>query len=461
MVDLPYNDRRVRYVVTNPLGQAEFDIDFPLDNVDYIQVYKDGDGVLSTDFTVDLEDLKVTLDTNAPQGAVVTLEGLQLPERDTTYPLRGGLKSPLLNAEFRKIFTMMQEMRRDITRTINLNKAEGDDVSASLPLKVPGRAVVWGEDGLENSESDIASLDSVVSQVTTIRNEVSDLRDEAAASESGAGDAATASGAARDEAVAARDAAQASVGGVKATAADTTPGSLEAKLLVAGSPLSLSTQNPGANETRTITLAVADLSQTIAGAANKAVLAEHLPGAVAALAPAGGIPNSGYRTGYYYGGLSEIDNLAAVTSGRLMVAPFFVSEEATFDRLGFVVTGSAAGNTRFGIYDFVDGLPTNLILDSGTIAVSGTGSIVATISQLLPAGVYGVASLFSATPQVVTGKMDGGLAEHVWGAAANGGSGPSYAYYSTYAFAALPSVFPALTAAASANSVPRMVMRKS
>jgi hypothetical protein len=60
--------------------------------------------------------------------------------------------------------------------------------------------------------------------------------------------------------------AAASVGGVKVSANDTTPDALEAKLLV-GDGLALSTQNDGANETRTI-------SQDIAGATSGTVASD-------------------------------------------------------------------------------------------------------------------------------------------------------------------------------------------
>jgi hypothetical protein len=84
----------------------------------------------------------------------------------------------------------------------------------------------------------------------------------AAASASAAATSETNAGTSETNAAASAAAAAASIGGVKVSSNDTTPSDLEAKLLVAGG-LSLSTQNDGANETRTITLPAVAASKLI------------------------------------------------------------------------------------------------------------------------------------------------------------------------------------------------------
>ncbi len=88
--------------------------------------------------------------------------------------------------------------------------------------------------------------------------------------------AASVAAAAAVTAQAAASLAVASVGAVKVSANDATPGDIEAKLLVAstGSLLSLSTQNDGGNETRTVTLA----ATVISSAATASLTAGYIAG---------------------------------------------------------------------------------------------------------------------------------------------------------------------------------------
>jgi hypothetical protein len=83
----------------------------------------------------------------------------------------------------------------------------------------------------------------------------------AAASETAAAASETAAGVSETNAAASAVAAAASIGGVKVSTNDTTPGDLEAKILVSAS-LALTTQNDGANETRTIDVADGGIGAT-------------------------------------------------------------------------------------------------------------------------------------------------------------------------------------------------------
>lgn len=98
----------------------------------------------------------------------------------------------------------------------------------------------------------------------------------AASSASDAADSATAAAASATE-------AEANQGSVKVSANDTTPGDLETKLLASGL-VGLSTQNDGANETRTVDVPVATQAEAEAGADNtKAMTPLRVAEAIAAL----------------------------------------------------------------------------------------------------------------------------------------------------------------------------------
>lgn len=131
---VPDNDRYVRYLVTDPGGQSVFDIDFPLDDVDYIEVYEDGSLVAADDYTVSLTALTVTLDTLAAQDSVVTLQGRRAIALENAFPLRGDLDSRKLNNEVTNMLYILQELRRDTDRQVILNPTEPAATSNELPL---------------------------------------------------------------------------------------------------------------------------------------------------------------------------------------------------------------------------------------------------------------------------------------------------------------------------------------
>ena len=96
--------------------------------------------------------------------------------------------------------------------------------------------------------TDPAGVQDAATYLATVEGYKSAAETAKAAAETAEANAETAESAAE----AAQAAAEAAVGAVKVSPDDTTAGNLEAKLLV-GAGLTLSTQNPGGNETRTIT----------------------------------------------------------------------------------------------------------------------------------------------------------------------------------------------------------------
>lgn len=98
-------------------------------------------------------------------------------------------------------------------------------------------------------------------------------------------------------------------------------------------------------------------------------------------------------TGRYY----RLPNAAVTTSGASLVnntvrlAPKFIPNRTTFDRLGVGVTtaGEAGSVFRFGCYaDDGTGRPGALVLDAGTIGTDTTGEKIATVDLTLDPGWY-------------------------------------------------------------------------
>lgn len=131
--EVAFNDRRVRYVVTNPAGQSVFQYDFPLEQTatdDGIAVYVDD--VETAAFTLNTDSSEVTLATPAAQNAVVVLEGDTPLVREIGYSLRGGLPSARLNEEFNQLMYILQELLRDRLRALVLAPSAASGVSTSV-----------------------------------------------------------------------------------------------------------------------------------------------------------------------------------------------------------------------------------------------------------------------------------------------------------------------------------------
>lgn len=198
------------------------------------------------------------------------------------------------------------------------------------------------------------------------------------------------------------------------------------------------------------TAGIASQAEAEAGTAtDKLMTPERVSQAIDALA-GGVIPNTGYATNrYYFGGVHSMsNNNATVTANRLYGLPFIVGESETFTRIGVEVTTLSAGNGRLGIYNMVDGVPTDLVLDAGEIDTGSTGNKEVTISLALTAGIYCVACVFDATPNVRRHQNGSNqIARHILGAAtpATVASNQEIAFYAAHTYGALPDPFGSIT----------------
>ena len=145
--------------------------------------------------------------------------------------------------------------------------------------------------------------------------------------------------------------------------------------------------------------------------------------------------NNGYVTNNYnFGGFGILSGNALASVDTLYCIPFSVGAETTFTRIAVEVTSTGTATlARLGIYNLVDGKPTSIVLDAGTISVAGTGEKEITISQSLDAGIYMLAivangsfnwSLFAPQDQLVahalgkentTSSVDGLLGAFTFG----------------------------------------------
>lgn len=138
------------------------------------------------------------------------------------------------------------------------------------------------------------------------------------------------------------------------------------------------------------------LARLAVGANGRALIADSAQTAGVKWAPRIG---AGHRikTGRYYTSPAA-NGTGAYANGELLAIPFFLIEDATFDRIGLGVTsaGQAGSTIGIGIYaDDGDGFPGARVLDAGTVPGDGaTGIKQITISHALEADLYWLAAVF-------------------------------------------------------------------
>lgn len=104
---------------------------------------------------------------------------------------------------------------------------------------------------------------------------------------------------------------------------------------------------------------------------------------------------------FYDSGLAASYTTVALSANVLYAVPFLVPKTVTYSALVFEVTTQSAGNNaRLGIYSDTNGAPDALVLDGGTVSLTGTGAKTVVISQSLTAGAYWLAYVSNGTPSV-------------------------------------------------------------
>ncbi|MBA3356232.1 MAG: hypothetical protein H0U18_09940 [Pyrinomonadaceae bacterium] len=113
------------------------------------------------------------------------------------------------------------------------------------------------------------------------------------------------------------------------------------------------------------------------------------------------------RTSFYYGPFASTAATTSILSRSFFyAAPFFVSQDVTIDRIACKTSAGGAGATlRMGIYTDVNGVPTDLVLDSGSVDNTTPAIKEVTVSQALSAGIYWIGA-------VTQGSVDSTLYVH-------------------------------------------------
>lgn len=210
-------DRYIRYVASS--GQTIFDIDFPLAEASDVSVYEDGTLLDTSAYDVDLTALTVTLHSGATTGQIIWIEGDRQIQRTNEYPPRGGLATSRLNEDFDGVTESLQEARRDLDRALTLGHINSPAISNVLPPLDQGKALVWGANGIENSDGNFddilstanAAAASAAADAVAVAGDVTAANSAAsAAAASQAGAASSASAAATSAGAASSSASSAS-----------------------------------------------------------------------------------------------------------------------------------------------------------------------------------------------------------------------------------------------------------
>lgn len=223
MATSPLTDQTTRNDYVATAAQTTFPYTFWIKEQDHIDIYVNGTlKTLTTDYTISavqsVTGANVVFNSGLTLNDEVAIVYNPDIERATDFSTGGSLRASALNLEFTYGLSLLQFLKTQVSRTVTFGAAtDTSGVSAELPTPTADRIIGWNSagDALQN----YATADFIGPTGPT----------------GPAGDA------------------------IKVSSNDTTPSDLETKLLV-GAGLSLSTQNDGANETRTIDLGLSSLS---------------------------------------------------------------------------------------------------------------------------------------------------------------------------------------------------------
>jgi hypothetical protein len=173
---------------------------------------------------------------------------------------------------------------------------------------------------------------------------------------------------------------------------------------------------------------------------------------------AGVATNRAYAVGRYYGPSTDVSvGTVATVLNRMWLVPFDVGRQITLDRIGIEITvaGTTANVVRLGIYGTAAGLPSNRILEAGSVDGTAVAFPELAISQTLTPGLYWLAVVSQVgTPCEV--RALGGASIPYIGHTANPGS----TNYRSYRVDSITGALPASIASPVADgSAPRPLVR--
>ena len=279
MATIPINDTEPRNEYTATGGQTVFPYTFWITEDSDLKVYQNGTLLtLTTHYTVsdalDTDGGNVTLVTGATvDDEIVIVRDISI-KRTTEFQTSGTFKATTLNLELSKFIAIQQQLESKLSRCLQLppDSIESDANFYTPATLTDQRGIKW-DSGTNKWIMTTYDPDSAQADAAASATAASSSATSAASSATAAASSASAAATSETNAAASEAAALAAVGGVSVSANDTTPANLEAKLLV-GAGLSLSTQNDGGNETRTIDVDINGLTDATISASDEIVFGD-------------------------------------------------------------------------------------------------------------------------------------------------------------------------------------------
>ncbi|WP_374381960.1 phage tail fiber protein [Dongia sp.] len=102
-------------------------------------------------------------------GASVVIVRDVAPERSADYSQFGALKAATLNAEFDKLWAVIQQLINDNTRLLQFNEAFPLSASTTLPLPTPDTYLSWNGSGTALVNRSITAAGAIVDATTTLK----------------------------------------------------------------------------------------------------------------------------------------------------------------------------------------------------------------------------------------------------------------------------------------------------
>jgi hypothetical protein len=158
-----------------------------------------------------------------------------------------------------------------------------------------------------------------------------------------------------------------------------------------------------------------------------------------------GPAHPGYKAGRFYTAftLSQNGTFASFAANTLFAIPFYVPFPTTFAGIA-ASCNTVSGNLEFGIYNTAGGVPTSLVKDFGSHAMSASVINIASPTAL-PAGTYALAvATDTAASQFPGGSIVGGGVNSVLGSSVTGAGLIAAGWTGAWTFVAnsLPANFP-------------------
>lgn len=116
--------------------------------------------------------------------------------------------------------------------------------------------------------------------------------------------------------------------------------------------------------------------------------------------------------------------------------PFIVPKECTIDRIGIDISGAGAVGSvvKLGIYDSVNSVPTNLVIDAGTVNGNSATFQAITINQVLTPGLYFMYSNHNSATNITIRAIGLGASPIVLGYPNTGGITPATGLFVTESY---------------------------